>query len=587
MAVKKSKRIAWADTLLFIFKIFGIFLSVILALFFIVALILPRPFYKEGFKTLKEIEMYAMSTSELTPLESDNAVKPDFTNYYNRFSPSIKNTIFAKISGLLQTLRLKSQPIFSASFFKTLIEDVNSFREQAGFKNKNIVKITAKPTSKFVLIGDLQAAFHSLVRDCLKLKELGIIDDNLKIIPQDCFIIFLGNVPSRSPFSMEILSLVLRLMQQNPERVLYTKGSHETDRYWEEHTLKTEIKVRSAYFMQDASPLINNVNKFFESLPSLIYLSAPAQDKNAFIRIGLALKEKLDDKHFGKFLMTDQKKDISILSWEESNRPVASPDVPQINVKAIMRVEKKRETYQPSEGLRTLTPEMGVTTWTLLSGPTLAVEKGFKFYNDTFALIESADHIDQWKITLHYQDRREKKGYKTQVLYMTSGRDVPVATQQSSNQSTQQAQQVQPQKAQVTQQVVQPTQQQQVQQTQQAQQQPQSISPQAQPQPQAAQTIQNSQQVSQVERLKSLEPQPQAQAQKSQATQQVQPPQQGQPTQSQQIQQVSQPQQVIINNQANQVQPPQQTLPVQQVVPAIQSSQQTSVPLPQAQSGVK
>ena len=44
---------------------------------------------------------------------------------------------------------------------------------------------------------------------------------------------------------MEIEGLVLRLMQQNSDRVLYTKGSHESDGYWQEHTLKTELKIRA------------------------------------------------------------------------------------------------------------------------------------------------------------------------------------------------------------------------------------------------------------------------------------------------------------------------------------------------------
>lgn len=405
-----------------ILKISGIAVIALFVLLIIGLFISPQPFYTQGFRNLTEIQKYAASVNELTPLESENAVKPDFTRYYKQFSPSIINTILEKLGGLFETLKLKNPPAFTPSFFKSILEDVNKIREQKGFKKENIVKVIATPQSKFVVIGDLQAAFHSLVRDCAKLKELGILGEDLKIIPPDCYIIFIGNVPSRSPFSMEIMGLVLRLMQQNPDRVLYTKGSHESDGYWEEHTLKTELKIRTASIMKDAAPLIAEVNKLFDSLPSIIYLAAPAADKNAFVRFSRVTRAKLPDKHFAQFLMTEHKDAVSILSWQ-GNPPAPVAGTQEINVKAIMRVEKKRETYQPSEGLRTLAPEMGITTWTLLSGPTLAVERGFKFYNDTFALIEAASQIEQWKITLFYQDRRKKDGYKTKPLFLTSGRE--------------------------------------------------------------------------------------------------------------------------------------------------------------------
>lgn len=440
--MKQRKKNGIMPALISVLKISGIIFAVLFVLFVIGVFFSPQPFYTQGFRTLSEVERYAAATNELTPLESENAVKPDFTNYYKSFSPSVVKTINDKLGGLFEKMRLKRPPAFTASFFKTILEEVNKMREQKGCKKDNIVKVVASAQSKFIVIGDLQGAFHSLVRDLAKLKEMGILGDDLKISQQDCFIIFLGNVPSRSPFSMEILALVLRLMQQNPDRVLYTKGSHETDGYWEEHTLKTELKVRTAGILKDAAPLIEQVNKLFDSLPTIIYLSAPAQDKNAFVRFSRITRAKLPDKNFYKFLMTDYKEPISLFFWQ-GGLPVDS-SAQEINVKAILRVEKKRETYQPSDGLRTLAPEMGVITWTLLSAPTLAVEQGFKFYNDTFALIEAASQIDQWKIILYYQDRRKKDGYKTKPLFLTSGRETAApsleATASKSTSSTPPAQ---------------------------------------------------------------------------------------------------------------------------------------------------
>lgn len=432
----KKRQSKIVHNVLSMLKIFGISLAILSTIFVIGIFISPQPFYTQGFRTLAEVQKYAISTNELTPLESENAVKPDFTRYYKHFAPSITKTILDKIGGLFEKLRLKNPPAFTPSFFKTVLDDVNKIREQKGFKKENIIKVVSTAQSKFIVIGDLQAAFHSLVRDLGKLKELGILGEDLKLTAPDTYLIFLGNVPSRSPFSMETLGLVLRLMQQNPERVLYTKGSHESDGYWEEHTLQTELKIRAAGLSKDSTPLLSDVNKFFDSLPTIIYLAAPAPDKNAFVRFSRLTRSKLPDKNFAKFLMTEQKDAVSSFSWQ-ANMPSLDGAFPDINVQAILRVEKKRETYQPSDGLRTLAPEMGITTWTLLSAPTLAVEQGFKFYNDTFAIIEAASSIEQWKITLFYQDRRKKDGYKTKMLFLTSGRETPApaAVQQPVQQS--------------------------------------------------------------------------------------------------------------------------------------------------------
>lgn len=437
-----KKQLGLSGLLVPVLKISGITLGVLLILLTIGLFVSPQPFYTQGFRTLADVQRYAASTNELTPLESENAVKPDFTNYYKRFAPSVMKTIKEKLGGLFEKLRLKKPPAFTASFFKTVLEDVNKTRDQKGFKNTNIARVTTTPQSKIIVFGDMQAAFHSLVRNIAKLKELGILGDDLKIIPPDCYLIFLGNVPSRSPFSMEIIGLALRLMQQNPDRVLYTKGSHESDGYWQEHTLKTELKIRAAGLTKDATPLEPEMTKFFDSLPSIIYLAAPAPDNNAFVRFSRVTRAKWPDKHFAKFLMTPSKDPVSILSWQGNNLPTPDANAPEINVKAILRVEKKRETYQPSEGLRTLAPEMGVTTWTLLSAPTLAVERGFKFYNDTFAIIEAAGQIEQWKITLFYQDRRKKDGYKTIPYFLTSGRDTPAVAQPTAAPATPPAQAV-------------------------------------------------------------------------------------------------------------------------------------------------
>lgn len=416
----KSRRSKTHNRFMTVLKVSTLSCCAFLFLLIVALLFSPKPFYREGFKNLTDINKYAASLDELTKMDSDNAVKPDFSTFYKRYQSTVSKNIKEKFLGLLNKVHIVKSPVFSASFFKSMLDDLNKAREAKGYKGTIANKITATATSKFVIWGDLQGAFHSLARSLGKLKDLGIINEDLKILNQDYFFIFLGNIPSRSPFSMETLGLVMRLMQVNPDQVVYVKGSHETDDYWQEHTLKTELKIRAAHLSTTQNPIEADVSKFFNSLPTIIYLAGSQMSE--FVRMAYSSRSSLPDAPFAKFLTTKHAEKVSLLSWTGKTPPIEGSAQP-FTIKAVVKIEKKRETYQQSDGLRLLPADMGVTSWTILSAPTLAAGMGFKFFNDTFSVIDAAEKMDDWKITLYFQDRRQMAGFLTKQFYLTSGLD--------------------------------------------------------------------------------------------------------------------------------------------------------------------
>ncbi|MFA6535014.1 MAG: metallophosphoesterase, partial [Candidatus Babeliales bacterium] len=250
----------------------------ILALLVVTVILLtPSPYFKDGFKNLKELQSYANQTNEQTPMENADTLRPEFTKYYQSQIPTFSQKIKNKIKLLLYLAGIKEKPVWSVSFFKTILENTEKSRKSAGHTDNLIYKIQTDPTSKFVIFGNMQGAFHSLVRCLNKIKELGIIGDDLKVTNSNNYIIFMGDLVDRSPFTLEILTLALKLIEANPQNVIYLRGNHEAKDYWQEHTLKTELQIRAAHLSKETIPLQKEVSSFFNTLPIAVYLTVPNQ----------------------------------------------------------------------------------------------------------------------------------------------------------------------------------------------------------------------------------------------------------------------------------------------------------------------
>ncbi len=413
-----------ANYLLLLLKILAAAIGGLTILVGALLFVLPRPVYKTGFKNLQELQAVAQRTNELEPMSNNNTLKPEFSSYYERYKPTLKFVLREKLTYLLSLVYLAPQPAFSPGFFKTLIENItkeHEKKEQAG--GTIIGKITSTENSKFIIFGNLQGSFHSFVRDLEKLKELDLISDKLQLTQPDTYIFFMGDVISRSCYSMETMAAVARITQANPEKAFYLKGNHETSNYWQEHTLKTELQLRASHLSKELIPLATQVNKFFETLPDAFYITIPNKQKE-FIRIsdsGRTQNEVLNENTFASFLTQKDAAPVSFfvikekLLAEESENPII--------IKAIFRGEKKRESFQPMQGLRFLAPDIDAVAWNILSCPNYVYQRAIKFYHDAFVILEAGKTIDDWKIQLYSRDSRTKNQFKKTTYFMMSGID--------------------------------------------------------------------------------------------------------------------------------------------------------------------
>ncbi len=360
-----------------------------------------------AFKNLSEINQFKKNYEEYPNIDNNNYLKPDYSSYYKKIVPTGINYPVLKI---LDFIGLKKE-LWSANNFKNSLTDIINQRKKLGYNKNYVIKITPRQKTDFIIFGDLQGAFHSLARDLNELNQLKIINEEFEIIKPDTFLIFNGNVISKSPYIMETLSSVLHLMEKNPEKVFFIKGKHEINEGWINLGLKKELQSKASYVSDEKIPLNAEINQFINTLPLAVYIDYGFKQKKDLIRIsnfGRANKE-LDESYFYDFLKKDSQQQIDIFDLSKKKYTDKS-----IEINAIIKGLDRTFKYQKTDGLEHLYPDKGATAWSIFSSPTLPNQKLYNFYNDAFAILKiKIDHNPI--ITLYKQSTEKPQGYVTKT----------------------------------------------------------------------------------------------------------------------------------------------------------------------------
>lgn len=371
-------------------------------------------------------------------MDNTDLLKPVYDNYYKKTAPTPFKVRSRKI---MEFFKLKKRLLWTESDFPLLLSAAIKAQDESKLPKGDLVgKLKLAPNSKIIVFGDLQGAFPSFSRDIIELKKIDVIDENLKLKNKADVIIIMGDSVSRSPFQLELLSLILRLYLQNPEQFFYIKGHHESESYWQEFNLKSELNIRLSKLFPPAeegkNPFIENVESFFQRLPNGMYLELPGEVEEGegvgFIRISHYGSEKtnLFGKEIEKKLKVFLDKKIEGKSFDFCglNDLKDEKSEKDLLLKAVIKSEKKRENYQDMDGLRLLSPEDGVTAWTIMSCPTEIFQKGLKFFFDSFVLISLASKLKETQIEVHKQDIRNKTGFTTRQVNLFSNKEKDVAS---------------------------------------------------------------------------------------------------------------------------------------------------------------
>jgi hypothetical protein len=277
------------------------------------------------------------------------------------------------------------------------------------------------PGAVFVIWGDIQGAYHSFVRALNEMKSLDVITNDLHIIKPNYYFVFNGNAIDQSAYSLEVLTIIMRLIDNNPGKVFYLRGQHEDQGHWKDFSLKRDLVFRVSlspkerFELSGKIPLSEEMDRFFNTLPLALYLVGQEEgDTIDVVRISYfgrdhkELEVAQDGLYFGD--ATGEPHVSKLYNKKESGRK-------KINVKAIIKGEYRLTSYHTTLGLSQLEADKGSTSWIVFSSPTDTYRHLQDFYYDVFTLLEIGKTFNQWTITLYNQDVREMLGFKKIVTY--------------------------------------------------------------------------------------------------------------------------------------------------------------------------
>ncbi len=351
--------------------------------------------------TLSAIEKYASSLPEFPESDDRDWEDPHFLKFYKTRHPSL-------FGRAMQILGIWQRPPWSVAYLAELMKSTTKINHARGLIDgeKSFIHIRANASTKVLVFGDIHGSFHSLIRDIKYLRDSGSMNDELKLTDDHLFLVFNGDFIDRASYSVDSLLLLISLMKQNPEQVIYVAGRHERDGFWKDYSLRRELVSRGNYFSRQAIPFHDQIMTFFASLPAAVYLSGN-KDTRDVIRISFFARDKLayDEGTINDSLF-QQKSLVKVYKVDEQK-----PSGAKIDIRASIETQEWRRTDRIRSGIGQLDQDRGATTWAVLSSPTLVNKFYLDFHEDAFAAVELEHLVEDASITCIHQDLRKLQSF--------------------------------------------------------------------------------------------------------------------------------------------------------------------------------
>ena len=145
-----------------------------------------------------------------------------------------------------------------------------------------VLNIKEKPTTKFIIFGDIHGSYHTFYRHLRRLENYGVLDLKTLKIKDPYKLIFVGDIIDRGTYGIEILYLVLKLICANntedDTRIWFNKGNHEDYRVYKRYGFLKECKTKLG---DSKDEFISLFNKFLVFLSSALIVKV--QNKKIWI----------------------------------------------------------------------------------------------------------------------------------------------------------------------------------------------------------------------------------------------------------------------------------------------------------------
>ena len=382
--------------------------------------LLSTHLFSNGFTTLKEFTDYAQNMPEYPENDTNDWKNPDYTSFHKQMLPSLKKRI-------INRLRMQPNTRFPVEELAPLLKDVSEYLQKTVPEGRIIKKILVDNGGTFFIWGELNGAFHSLVRSLNELERQGIINNDLKIIKPIVHFVFAGDLANKSPYLIETMFLILRLMQINPrcegrnhEKVFYLKGKQEDRQEWLNTGLGRELRTRLPQDAAEKMPLKNEFSDFFNRLPLALYLMQEGQTgkKREAVRISYYGPDyaELEESAF-LYFFEDYSKPVIATSQKGAQETEIS-----VKVRAYIYAGSDLKKRIRQRGLSLISKKDTRTEWAVFSSPTASSRRLYQFFDDAFVELKVRDELSKWTLTLYRQDVRSLNGIAQETpVYLLSG----------------------------------------------------------------------------------------------------------------------------------------------------------------------
>lgn len=320
-------------------------------------------FSLNAFQTLAQIIEFAHSHPSAPESDVEDWRNPSFKKYFAQ----THRGLFAKLKNFVSP---------EGSEFEQLLKQLEVPPVMVDEQDIGTLTLSLDPKKKprIFFFGDLHGAFDSFARDLLNLQKEGIIDDNLRLIPKNTYIVFLGNVLGGTPYSIKLLEALMSISQKNPGQVVIVRAERGRNNAWKN---------------------LDAVVQELRALPAVTYDSLSA------------FAGKLPDR-----LVILYGLDEVICSAPTFSRAIRS--TPQ--TKVILHGGVGPYTKQLPRGLEFSGFFEGAAEWLLLSCPTALNQTYLHFYFDSYLELCCGADLAHSTFVHYAQDVRTKKGF-TQERY--------------------------------------------------------------------------------------------------------------------------------------------------------------------------
>jgi hypothetical protein len=310
-------------------------------------------------------------------------IDPSYQYFYHEMRPSF----FKRI---LQFFGLKTA-LWKPQDLEALLQRHNesSYNQQSNVNKQQVVvcKIKQPETPVHcIIIGDLDGAFHSLARILQNLATRGELDENLKLMRKNTHLIFLGNIIGASPYCAELLTIILMLIEQNPDHVWCMCGWNEIKQRWKASPLLPELSIRYQISPRDSDRFSALIQDAFVILPRGLVFVEPG--KKQFVQFS---SHEIVDKETLAQIAACASNSIKDVEWCTVLEGIRTK-IEELNISCCGLIETKHtwDTIWPTEPLTSgrAVPGISGTVWDLLSGQTEVLRRVYRCKWESYCLVD-------------------------------------------------------------------------------------------------------------------------------------------------------------------------------------------------------